>query len=175
MITIKDFMESVDYRITECNDYCWQCYGNNATAMDSWSGSNDEGYSASIIFDRKTQTVYEFTVCDYGNNRAYRWIHPDYRVEHDKSAKTVGCNPEQAWDDVKYIDLEVAEDILEKTRCIVAGEEYDTRITLPLNLSDSEFLKLAMEAHARDITFNQLVIEILTEHAEAELAKHPKV
>ena len=51
MITIKEWMELVDYKITEGSTYGWQCYGPNAYCLDSWNGVYDDGgYSFSIIF-----------------------------------------------------------------------------------------------------------------------------
>ena len=55
MITIKDFMETVDYRITEGSDFGWKCFGPNSYCLDSWSGEQD-GYSIGITFDTKNQT-----------------------------------------------------------------------------------------------------------------------
>lgn len=56
MITLKEFMELVDYRITEGSDYMWSCYGPNAHRLDSWNGDHD-GHSVSIIFDTQSQNV----------------------------------------------------------------------------------------------------------------------
>ena len=44
---------------------------------------------------------------------------------------------------------------------IRAGEEYDTRVSVPVDFSDEELLKYMKIAHDRDITFNQLVEEAL--------------
>ena len=71
MLTLKNFMEAVKYRITEGSPYGWQCYGNNAYCLDSWDGDHD-GHSATIIFDTETQVVYEVSVFDYKKERAYR-------------------------------------------------------------------------------------------------------
>jgi hypothetical protein len=73
MITLKEWMEVVDYRITEGSAYSWQCFGANAYCLDSWDGDQD-GHSLSITFDQKTQTVYEVQIHDYRNQRAYRMI-----------------------------------------------------------------------------------------------------
>ena len=72
---LKDWMEIVEYRITEGSDYGWQCYGPNVHMLDSWNGEQD-GHSFSVIFDTKNQTVYEVQAHDYTNQRAYRWINP---------------------------------------------------------------------------------------------------
>jgi hypothetical protein len=34
MISLKEWMELVDYRITEGSDYGWNCYGHDAHMLD---------------------------------------------------------------------------------------------------------------------------------------------
>ena len=67
----------------------------------------------------------------------------------------------QAWDDVDYVDLESDDDWIQKALSIKAGEDYDTRVSIPLDLPESELFALMRAAHERDITFNQLVEEAL--------------
>jgi len=161
MISLKDFMETVDYRITEGSDYGWQCYGPYAYTLDSWNGDHD-GHTMSIVFDTKTQEVYESYVCDYANNRAYRLINPDYKEFHDNEVKEREID-DTAWDFVKFVDLDVDDDFLEKASAILAGEDYDTRIKVPVEFSDDELLKYMKMAHERDMTFNEFVEEALKE------------
>jgi hypothetical protein len=155
MITLKEWMEVSNYRITEGSDY--YAYG-GAYALTSWSGSQG-GYSLEIIFDPKTQVVYEVQACDYKHNRAYRLINEDHKEE---------SRDDEAWDDVKWIDLEVDDDWIQKALSIVAGEDYDTRVSVPIDLSDAELLTYMKLAHERDITFNQLVEQALREAIERE-------
>jgi hypothetical protein len=55
MITMKEWMELVDYKITEGSDYTWSCYGPNAYTLDSWNGVHGAGgYSFSIVFSTKS-------------------------------------------------------------------------------------------------------------------------
>jgi hypothetical protein len=156
MITLKDFMETVDYRITEGSDYCWQCYGHNAHMLDSWNGDQD-GHSLTVIFDTKTQTVYEAQAHDYVRQRAYRLVNPDFKAAHDREANQRDVNLNQAWDDVDYIDLETVEDFLEKAQAIAANEDYDTRVQVPVDFSDEELLTYMKMAHERDMTFNEFI------------------
>jgi hypothetical protein len=156
MITLKDFMKTVDYRITEGSDYCWQCYGHNAHMLDSWNGDQD-GHSLTVIFDTKTQTVYEAQAHDYVRQRAYRLVNPDFKAAHDREANQRDVNLNQAWDDVDYIDLETVEDFLEKAQAIVANEDYDTRVQVPVDFSDEELLTYMKMAHERDMTFNEFI------------------
>jgi hypothetical protein len=163
MITVKQWMETVDYRITEGTAYGWQCYGPNAYCLDSWDGDQD-GHSLSITFDQKTQTVYEVQIHDYHNQRAYRMINPDYQAAHraEADSRTV-YNISEAWEDVDYVDLEVDDDWLAKASAVIAGEAYDTRISVPVDFSDEDLLKYMKLAHERDVTFNQLVETALRE------------
>jgi hypothetical protein len=168
-LTLNDFLSCIDYRITEGSQYLWTCYGDNAFTIDSWNGKHGpEGRCASCIFDTETTEVYEVTAWDYKNNREYRWINPDFIQDHKNEAKARGVDFNQSSDDRKFIDLEVVEDILEKTRAIMHGEEYDTRVIIQLELSSEEELLLMRAAHAEDITVNEFVERIL----EAEIARY---
>jgi hypothetical protein len=171
MINLREFFELIDYRITEGSDYGWQCYGGHAHAIDSTA----DDYSLTVIFDREDQTVYEVQVSDYRNDRAYRMIHPDYESAYRAEAKERGVDADRAWDDIKYADLETDEDFVEKARAIIAGEDYDTRISIPIDLPEHELLELFKMAHARDMTFNDFVVEIVSEKIAGmnqELADH---
>jgi hypothetical protein len=168
MITIENFLNTVGYRITGGSEFQWQCYGSQAYVIESDRKANRTNYSVTVVFDRDDQVVYEVTVCDYVNNRAYRMIDPDFKSGHDDEAAGRGVPANQAWDDILYTDLETAEDWLTKASAIVAGDSYDTRIQVPLEMSDSELLRLMIMAHEQDITLNQLVEQILTLAIQAQ-------
>ena len=157
---MKEWMELVGYRITEGSDYMWQCYGSNAYALDSWNGEQD-GHSFTVIFDTRDQTVYEVQAHDYVHNRAYRMINPDFQKKYKKEAKHRDIDKNNAWDDVNYIDLEVDDDFIQKCLAIQAGEDYDTKVSVPLELEDDKMFELMRMAHEQDITLNQLVENIL--------------
>lgn len=165
MISIKEWMELVDYKITEGSDYQWQCYGHNAYSLDSWN-SDYKGHSFTIIFDTKTQEVYEVQAHDYKHNRAYRMINPTHQPQHMMESADRGVNEREAWEDVDYVDIEVDDDFIQKCLAIKAGEDYDTRVSVPVDFTDEELLKYMKIAHERDITFNQLITEALTEAIE---------
>lgn len=171
MITLKQWMEVCNYRITEGSEYCWECYGSNAYRLDSWNGDQD-GHTISIIFDTRTQEVYEVTAYDYKRERAYRMINPAYRDAFNEEVKSRDVTDE-AWEDdygnpVKYNDLETEDDYIEKATAICNDEEYDTRIEVPLTLNDDELYQLMKLAHERDVTLNTLVEEMLVEFIETK-------
>jgi hypothetical protein len=172
MITLKDFMETVGYRVTEGSQYMWSCYGENAYRLDYWNQVQD-GHSISIIFDTRTHTVYEASAYDYPRERAYRLINPDYKQAHDQEAETRGVDVNQAWDDVDYVDLDVDGDFLEKARAIVEGRSYDTRVQVEVDFTDEELLTYMTLAHEQDITFNQLVERALVAAIEQHREELP--
>lgn len=165
MITIKEWMELVDYKITEGSQYQWRCYGYDAYSLDSWDGDYD-GHSFTIIFDTKTQEVYEVQAHDFRNQRAYRMINPTYQPQHNTEATDRNINADEAWDDVDYVDLDVEDDFIQKALAIKAGEDYDTRVSMPIDFTDEELLKYMKLAHERDMTFNQFVEEALRQAIE---------
>jgi hypothetical protein len=162
MITLKEYLEVIDYRITEGGDYGWDCYGSDTHALSAWNGIHgDGGWSTNVVFDTKDQTIYEIEVCDYTNDRAYRLINPEYIKAHQKEADARGINFSEAWDTVNYTDLETYEDWIEKATAIISGNEYDTRVQVPLTLDDDQLFDLMKLAHDQDLTLNELVEDIL--------------
>ena len=162
MITLKEWMELVDYKITEGSDYGWGCYGPNSFTLDSWNGVHGKGgYSFSITFSTKSQKVYEVSMCDYTNDRAYRMINPKFQKKHEKEAEMRNVNLNEAWDDVDYVELDVVDDFIQKALAIRAGEDYDTRVQVPVDFSDEDLLQYMKMAHERDMTFNEFVEEAL--------------
>jgi hypothetical protein len=141
--------------------------------LSSWNGVHGKGgWSTNVIFDTDNQTVYEVEVCDYTNDRAYRMINPDFKQEFDAESVDRGQLGDQAWDDVDYIDIDVEEDFLEKTRAIIAGVDYDNRVQIPLTLPDDQMFELMRLAHERDITLNQLVESVLRDAIEQYESVH---
>jgi len=167
MITLKQYLEVINYQITEGDDYGWDCYGPNSHSLSAWNGVHGKGgWSTNIVFSTKSQKVYEVAVCDYTNDRAYRLINPKYVEKYRKEADARGylsIGLDTAWDDIKYIDLDVEEDFLEKARAIVEGKEYDDRVQIQVEFTDEELLQYMKLAHDRDITFNQLIEQALRE------------
>jgi len=162
MITLKDFMEAIQYQITDGSEYMWNCYGPNARSLDYWNGdSGPGGRTVTVVFDTETQFVYQMEAWDQSTDAAYRWIHPGYIESVAAEAKRRGVDFEESFDGNKFTDLEVVEDILEKAAAMVAGEEYDTRVVVTLSLSDDEKHMLMEMAHEADMSLNQYVEHIL--------------
>jgi hypothetical protein len=150
MITIKQFIEIINSKITEAE--CLLINGKEFVLFSHWDYSQT-GRSMEIIFDPSIDDI-EFQVQvvhlhDFKNNKAYR-IKQHHFNEHV-----------QAWDGVNYIDLQTDEDMLEKMICAYNYQEYDDRISIPLDMPDDALFQLMKEAHEKDITLNEYLAEIL--------------
>lgn len=164
-ILLKDWLDIVEYRITSGEDYCWKCYGNNTFILTFWNQLHGaEERSCEVVYDRFTQQVFEATVVSGTNNEdrltAYRWFDENYRGEYKKECIQRNINDDGS---IKYTDLELWEDFAEKAHAILNNYEYDTRISIPLNFSDEEFLELFKLAHEKDMTFNAFMEKGLKE------------
>ena len=164
MIDMKEWMELVDYKITEGDSYGWSCFGPNSYQLSSWNGVHGKGgYSFNIVFSTKSHKVYCVEVCDYTNDRAYRMINEDFQKKHRKEAKRRDVNLDEAWDDVNYTDLEVDDDFIQKALAIKAGKDYENTVSVPLDLPDDLLLEAAMNAHRQGITLNEYINNALHE------------
>ena len=161
---LKQVNEITNHRITEGSEYGWNCYPNAR-----YLSYESEFAHVSVLYSTETQEIYEADVSIKVDNwfdedkemRPYRWLNPEYKDAMITEAKERKVKWRKAWDDVKWIDLEVTEDFLEKTKAIFNGESHDKRIQVPIELEDDVMLKLCMEAHKRDITLNQMVEKVL--------------
>jgi len=164
MITLKQWLELANYRITEGERYLWDCYGKDTYMLSSWNGIHDRGgYSTDIVFDTRTQIVYEVAAHDFTNDRAYRMINPQYVKAHDNEAATRGVDMNTAWDGVEYTELDVEEDFLEKATAIVLGQDYDTRVMIQLELDSELEIEIYRRAHQLDMTVNDYIQMALVE------------
>ena len=110
---------------------------------------------SAVVFYTKTLEVLEYNVFDIENNRAYRLF-------ASKKAQRLS-DDDVAFDDVEFVDIDVPEDFWDKHNAIMAGvKDYDTRVSIPLELDQTELYQLMLQAHKQDITLNQFVINLIT-------------
>ena len=112
--------------------------------------------------------MYEVQAHDYKNQRAYRLINSEFRAIMEQEADYRHVNKKEAWEDVNYVDLEADDDWIQKAIAIAAGAEYDTRVSIPLELDDADLLALMKQAHAADLTFNEFVEDILRDYIDKQ-------
>lgn len=155
MITLKDFFEATGYRITEGSEWNDAAYGPYAYSLESWNGKHDDGgRSALVVFDTRTQVVYEVSVCDFSTSKAYKFVNPEFDTEDE-------AIDDMAWDGVMYSRTYDGEDLLVKMEAIMSGEEYDGRVVIMLEFPKEELLALSLDAHKLDITLNEYFTVLL--------------
>jgi hypothetical protein len=158
--------EAMNHQITGGSEYQWQCFP-DARFLDYES----EHAHVSILYSTVDQIVYQADASikrevwpdDKRFDKPYRRTNPIFKDAYINEAKERNIDPDQAWDDTKWIELETDEDFLEKAKAMFNGDYWDTRIIVPVDLDDDTILKLSMEAHKRDITLNKMVEIVLQE------------
>lgn len=166
MITLKQYFEIINYRVSEGYQFQWRCYGPNAYGLESVDNHPTDGHSIGIVFDTQNQTVYQVEAHDYKNNHSYRLANAEFSEARLKECRERGFE-DVAYDDVKFTDLETVEDFVEKATAIANGEEYDDRVSIPVDLPDNVLFTLMKQAHEQDITLNQLMENVLKEAIES--------
>lgn len=167
MITLKQFFETINYKVSEGYNFQWQCYGPNAYALDSVDNRCTDGHSVGIIFDSRDQTVYQVEANDYRNERSYRLVNPLFNEAMRQEYARRGLDPDEAYDGVKFVDLETVEDFIGKSTAIIRGEDYDTRVSIPIDLPDDTLFALMKQAHEQDITLNKHMENVLKQAIES--------
>jgi len=160
---LNEINEALDHKITGGSDYQWNCYPDGR-----YLDYESDFAHVSVLYSTVDQTVYQAEVSVkreawYEDKKPYRWLNPDYKDALYKESKKRKVDPDIAWDDVKWIDLEMAEHFLHMATAIFTGAEYDNLGKFLFDLDDSSILKLATEAHKRDITLNKMIEIILQE------------
>ena len=166
-MNLNNILKILKYKFTSGGKYGWSCYGDDAFYLD-FKNKHDKPIGSVVI--GTIGNVYECTVEVPGEGLCYRWIDPNYKDDMMSEAESRGCDREHAWDDVRFTDLEVESDFLEKMKAIVNDEEFDRRVLVPLELPDTELMALFKMAHEKDMSFNEYICEVL-ENAIKELDK----
>jgi hypothetical protein len=158
---IKDFLNSINNLHTSTERYTWHCFGPQSHQLEYWNGKHDHSVSASAVFDLISQKVFQMEVHDDDTKRCYRWTDPEFQRAFDLECAVHNMDPAVVYDDLRFTDLDVVADFLEKCQAIVSGRVYDTRVQVELNLGRDEMFDVMMLAHEQDITLNQLLEKTL--------------
>ena len=114
MITLKEYLDLIDYKITGGTEYAWHSFGENARFLDCDLNSNASNAETSIIFDSRNQTVYMAELYDYVNDVAYRLINPEYIDAYKKEAEEKNSDIVFVFDDVRWVDCVDKEEFADK-------------------------------------------------------------
>lgn len=168
MITLQEVMELGQYKITGSSRFLWKCYGYDARIIDFNYNHFDnncrnviQDVDFSVIFDTKTQTVYEVSIHDYVKENYYKMVNPDYFHKLVEESQEKSIDYRIVFEDVKYNFIETKEDFVSKASAIINNEPYDEQIEVPLEITEEDFLKLSILAHEHDLSINKYVEKII--------------
>lgn len=105
-MNLLDVITACQARITGGTEYQWQCYGSNARYMDF--ADQDGTECISVVMDAVTQLVYEVQLHVPGYDQAFIWRNPAYEASHRAEALHRKIDPDVAYDNVKYVQLDEA-------------------------------------------------------------------
>ena len=166
---IDQLIEEFEYTIIGGDVYRWKCYGPNARFLDMGKAEVG-GY---IVFDSESQYVYEVQV--WRGDDQYRWIDRHYVAAYKEEASERGINIKIAYDDVEYIDVDNAIEMLSTIYKVIQGimpprpkKDSEEDVIVDVDIPDDVLLKLAMDAHKLNITLNEYVVNLL----RAEIEKY---
>ena len=152
---LNQVLKVINHTFASGGPFLWTCYGEDAMYIDFKTINNVP--VGSILFDTSTAEVYEITAEIPDEELSYRWISSDFREEFYAESISKGFDPSIAWDKVRFVDVEIEEDILEKVEAIVNGREFDRSVSVQLEFTEEEELELHRQAHKAGITTNEYV------------------
>lgn len=156
---LEQYIKLINFRIGDGSQFLWKCFGDNARFID-YDPLGHENFHISAVYDTKTLEIYSLEFSDYTADVDYRWFHPDYLIAYQDEERKMNID-NAGYGNIKLVNIEVVEDIVDKIECALIGVSYDPRIKVPLDLPDDVFLKLARLAHEKDITLNQLFKQVI--------------
>lgn len=168
---VKDANSVFNHAIVGGSEYGWRCWPHAR-----WLDYESEHAYGSVVFSTADGMLYEATVTSKDDTvKPYRWVNLDWSDAALKESKSRNIDHGVAWDDVRWVDLELWEDFDAKARALWCGQQPDPRILVPIDLPDDVLLHLALEAHKQDITLNELVSRLLRAEIDAHQALNDNV
>ena len=163
MLMFKEILETANFSIVQGSNYTHSCYGANSRIIRCMT---DHGV-LDVVFDSDYQTVYEILVMSkFLKDQNYKWIHPSYRHNQKTTHSWVDAAnnivAQNIWlHALTSTPVTMWSEIIHKSQLIMNGFDSYSRGVFELELNNDEFLKVAFEAHARDVTINTVLLEII--------------
>jgi len=140
-----DVSKATGDRLINHEPSMWKCFGEHTMRVE-YKDTSGMPY-ANAIFDMKSQEVMYISVEVPGQPQAFQWINPDYKTAYYKESEQLGIDPQIAWDEFNFTNVETEELILEYLKDVGEGyydnlpivdniptltEEVDTSFTMPM-------------------------------------------
>lgn len=165
---LSDFLEAVDYKVTETSKFLWDCFGDKAQTFSYWNGeSSDSSIDISCTSDLVTQVVYMVEVWSPESNAVYIWGDPEYLESYIQEAKLRNVSPMFGDEETDSVLFSSENAILEVCKSEMSINTPDKpTVEIEIELPDDLLFDAMMLAHGEDITFNEYVNKVLTSFME---------
>lgn len=158
-MNLSEIIKITNFKMNEENiPFLWNCFGKNARILDF--NSNNLSYSVSCVFDSETQKIYEVNICS-SDSKYYRWIDENFIEIVKKEYCDKNIDFKKATDELNWIDLDNTEDVLRKVTQVIENGVCDEYVVINLDLEKDVIFNLSMLAHEKNITLNEMIVEIL--------------
>jgi hypothetical protein len=106
---LNEFLSVSNSQVCGGSDYLWNCYP-NARYMDI--ADIDGAEIGSCVFNTNTQEVYEAEAYVYNDDIAFRWQNAAYTNAYFEESNKRELDPDNAYDDVQFTDIDDEQDFL---------------------------------------------------------------
>lgn len=179
---MKELKNIKHINIISAGPYGWNCYGKNQTLYDIVVSSKyiNDDYPfedlniGSFVMNNKGEVaeITFFKANKQNELKAWRWMDSKFLDAYVKEANQRGINPKSFMDDVEYKDISkekilyMIERLSNKVHTELKNNKRkaeENHEDVEILLDESDFSFLAKKAHEQNITFNELVNNILRE------------
>ena len=169
---LESFLKAINYRISAGSEFLWKCFGPNARYLDS----ENDNFTTYAIFDHETQHVYEVAISStYDGEIAYRWIDLDFIEAYKEESKNRNIDWMRMSEETTWATTDCFDDIIDKVTKILAGEEYDTRVVVTLDLDEDVKELIERAASLEGITIDEFIEKALRAVIEKEDRKSTRL
>lgn len=163
-MSLHDFFTLFDYKVTEGSDFCWNCFGPNSRFIEL--KYNDIG--GSVVFSKLDQEIFQAEVYDEAKNLAYRWMPTQAKIDYFAECEKRNVPKMEAWDGCEFVDVDSVSEFYGIVKSLIEGEDPDEDfpeddLDVELDLPHNVIVFLALEAHKRNITLNEMINIVLRE------------
>ena len=156
-MTLHDFFNLFDYKVTEGSEFYWNCFGPNCRFIEL---KNNE-IGGSVVFSKLNQEIFQAEVYDEANNVAYRWMPSTAREKYFAECEDRNVPKMEAWDGCDFVDVETVNQFSDVVKSLIQGEppegDLEGDMDVELELPQHVIVFLSLEAHKRNITLNEMI------------------
>lgn len=161
MIFINEILEATNYHPKSEDKFQWKCFGNFIYIVD-FDISDEQ--SVSCNYDIRTGNVFEINLIDKTNNKFLKWIIPSHFSAYEDESIVHNITVDFCDDTNKYELINDEEKIMNEIKTLFMNFSSNNLEIVSFDLDDDVLISLTQIANNRNITLNQLIVEIFTKH-----------